>query len=255
VLSPDGSRLASLDSKGNVYLGAPGASGSVIATGALLTMPNSNRPARLLWQPQHDALLYLASGAQSTAAVELMPLGGKPRSLGEVSGLLDLSFSPDGARLLLRTTQGFEIWNVAQPDKAVFSWTEADPAALPWWSPASGRILVQDSSSWQLVDIERRSVSTLITVPGATSTDIAKVSSWHPAAGSPWDATGNRFVFVGTSSALWQGKAITAPHAGTTGLYVADLASSHAPTLIDSGADRMPTWSYLDPSTAFLVMA
>jgi hypothetical protein len=255
VLSPDGSRLASLDNKGNVYLGAPGTNGSVIVTGALLTMPNSDRPARLLWQPQHDALLYLASGAQAKAAIELLPLGGKPHSLGEVSGLLDLSFSPDGSRLLLRTTQGFALWNVAQPGKAVFSWTEADPAALPWWSPAGGRILVQDASGWQLVDIARHSISPLITFPGATATDIAKAGSWHPAAGSPWDATGNRFVFVGTSNALWRGKRLAAPHAGTTSLYVADLASGQTPTLIDSGADRMPTWSYLDPSTAFLVMA
>ncbi|HEU4782587.1 MAG TPA: hypothetical protein VFS83_04535 [Ktedonobacterales bacterium] len=255
VLSPGGSRLTSLDSKGNVYLGAPGTTGSVIATGALLTMPNSSRPARLLWQPQHDALLYLASGAQSKAAIELLPLGGKPRSLGEVSGLLDLSFSPDGSRLLLRTTQGFAVWNVAQPGQAVFSWTEADPAALPWWSPVGGRILVQASNGWQLVDIARHSVSPLITFPGATATDIANTGSWHPAAGSPWDATGNRFVFIGTSSALWQGKSLAAPHAGATGMYIADLASGHMPMLIDSGADRMPTWSYLDPSTAFLVMA
>lgn len=255
VLSPDGSRLASLDSKGNIYLGAPGSPGSVIATGALLTMPDSNRPARLLWQPQHNALLYLASGAQSKAAIELLPLGGKPHALGEVSGLLDLSFSPDGSRLLLRTTQGFAVWNVAQPGQAVFSWTEDDPAALPWWSPAGGRILVQDASGWQLVDIARHSISPLITFPGATATDTAKVSSWHPAAGSPWDATGNRFVFVGTNAALWQGKILPAPHAGTTGLYIADLASGRAPTLIDSGADLAPTWSYLDPSTAFLVMA
>jgi len=172
-----------------------------------------------------------------------------------VSGLLDISFSPDGSRLLLRTTQGFEVWNVAQPGNAVFSWTEADPAALPWWSPAGGRILVQDASGWQLVDIARHSISTLITFPGATSTDIAGASSWHPAAGSPWDATGNRFAFIGSANALWQGKALPAPHASATGLYIADLASGHAPTLIDSGADRSPTWSYLDPSTAFLVMA
>lgn len=255
VLSADGSRLASIDSNGNIYLGAPGTSGQVVATGALLTMPNSKRPARLLWQPQHDALLYLSAGAQSKAAIELLPLGGKPRSLGEVSGLLDLSFSPDGSRLLLRTTQGFEVWNVAQPGTAIFSWTEADPAALPWWSPAGGRILIQESSGWRLVDIARHSIRTLITFSGATSTDITGVSSWHPAAGSPWDSTGNRFVFIGTSSALWQGKALSAPHGSSTGLYVADLASGQAPTLIDSGADRSSTWSYLDPSTAFLVMA
>jgi hypothetical protein len=255
VLSPDGSRLASLDSAGNIYLGAPGTSGQVVATGALLTMPNSKRPARLLWQPQHNALLYLATGAQSKAAVELLALGGKPRSLGEVGGLLDLSFSPDGTRLLLRTSQGFEVWNVAQPGKLVFSWTEDDPAALPWWSPAGGRILLQKSDGWQLIDIARRSISTLISFPGAPPTDIAGVTSWRPAAGSPWDMTGTRFVFVGNVRAFWQGKTLTKPHASATGLYIADLASGQTPALIDSGADRSPTWSYLDPSTAFLVMA
>lgn len=256
VLSPDGSRVATVDAQGNIYLGPPGASaGSVVATGALLTMPGSNRPARLLWQPQHNALLFLASGAQSTAALELLTIGGKKRALGEVPGLLDLAFSPDGSRLLLRTTQGFSVWSVAHPEQALFSWTEDDLAALPWWSPAGGRILVQDSSGWKLVDIATRSIRTLATIPGVTPTDIAGVTSWHPAAGSPWEATGNRFVFVGGAQMLWQGQPLPAPHGSATGLYIADLTSSHMPALIASGADRAPQWSYLDPSTTFLVMA
>lgn len=255
VLSPDGSRVATVDSQGNVYLGAPGAAGSVVATGALLTMPGSNRPARLLWQPQHNALLYLGSGAHSTAALELLTIGGAKRSLGEIPGLLDLAFSPDGSRLLLRTTQGFAVWSVEHPGQALFSWTEDDPAALPWWSPAGGRILMQDSGGWKLVDIAKRNIRPLVTIPGATPTDIAGVTSWRPAAGSPWEATGARFVFVASAQTLWQGKSLPAPHGSATGLYVADLTSNHAPTLIDSGADRMPQWSYLDPSTTFLVMA
>lgn len=255
VLSPDGSRIAAVDNNGNIYLGAPGATGKVIATGALLTLPGGNRPARLLWQPQHDALLYEASGAQSAVGLKLLTLGGTTRELGEVTGLLDLSFSPDGSRLLLRTTQGFTLWDVAHPGKSLFAWTEDDPAALPWWSPAGGRILVQDGGGWRLVDIAAHSIRTLITFPHATPTNIGGVTSWSPAAGSPWDAAGDRFVFVGGAQALWQGKSLPAPHGNTTGLYVADPSSAATPTLIDSGADRTPQWSYLDPSTAFLVMA
>ena len=39
------------------------------------------------------------------------------------------------------------------------------------------------------------------------------------------------------------------------GRHVANPSGSDAPVLIDSGADYWPQWSYLDPSTVFLVMA
>ena len=255
VLSPDGSRIAAVDDRGNVSLGTPGTSGKVVARGALLTLPGGSRPARLLWQPHHDALLYLQAGAQSAVGLKLLTLSGTTRTLGEVSGLLDLSFSPDGSRLLLRTTQGFMVWSVAQPGKPEFAWTESDPAAMPWWSPAGERILVQDSSGWWLVGIASRTVRALLTFPGVGPTDISHVAYWHPAAGSPWNGVGDRFVFVASTQARWQGKPLPAPHVSTTGLYVADPSSGARPVLIDSGADRSPQWSYLDPSTAFLVMA
>jgi hypothetical protein len=81
------------------------------------------------------------------------------------------------------------------------------------------------------------------------------VTNWRPAAGSPWSPGGDRFVFAGVSRETWQGKVLPTPHGGATGLYVADPSSNAAPKLIDSGEDRAPTWSYLDPSTVFLVMA
>ena len=254
TLSPDGSRIATVDDHGNIRLGAPGAVGSVVANGAQVTMPGARRPARLLWQPRHDALLYITAGARSSSGLMLLPLGGKPRLLAEVSGLLDLSFSPDGSRLLLRERDGFVVWDVAQPGKPLYAWSENDPAALPWWSPAGGRILVQDSGGWRLVDIAARSIRTLATIKEAQPTNTAGVTSWHPAAGSPWNGEGNRFVFAGDTTMLWQGKPLPAPHGGAAGLYVADPTAG-TPTLIDSGADRAPQWSYLDPSTAFLVMA
>ncbi|HET9981603.1 MAG TPA: hypothetical protein VFQ32_14240 [Ktedonobacterales bacterium] len=255
VLSPDGSRIATVDSNGALYLGAPGAPGSVIATGSLLRLPGSGRPARILWQPRHDALLYMVASAQLAVGLKLLTLGGKTTSLGEVRGLLDLAFSPDGSRLLLRTTEGFSVWDVAHPGQPLVAWTEDDPAALPWWSPDGRRILVQDSSGWKLVDIARKSVRTLVTMPGAKPTDISGVTSWSPAAGSPWSPDGVRFVFTGSVHETWQGKPLPAPHNSAVGLYVADPASNAAPTLIDSGADFSPQWSYLDPSSVFLVLA
>ena len=255
VLSPDGSRIATVDSNGSIYLGAPGTPGSVIATGALLTLPDSDRPARMLWQPHQNALLYMVAGAQSAVGLKLVSIGGATRTLGEVHGLLDLAFSPDGSQLLLRTTAGFAIWDVAHPGQPLFAWTEDDLAALPWWAPDGGRILVQDSSGWKLVDVARRSLRTLVTLPGAKPTDISGVTSWRPASGSPWSPDGERFVFVGSAQESWQGKLLPAPHSGSFGLYVANPSSNTAPTMIDSGAESSPQWSYLDPSTVFLVMA
>ena len=255
VLSPDGSRIATVDSDGNELLGAPGRTGALVAKGALLTLPSASRPARLLWQPRHDALLYETSGPNTTVALQLLTVGGKVRTLGAVSSLLDLAFSPDGSRLLLRTTTEFLIWNVSDPGKPVYSWPESDPAALPWWSPDGERILVQESSGWQLVDIAARTTRPLVTIPGAKPADITGIKNWHPATGSPWNSAGDRFVFVGGNWANWQGRALLLPNGGATGLYVADPSSGGMPTLLDSGDDRAPTWSYLDPSTVFLVAA
>lgn len=258
VLSPDGSRIATVDSDGNVWLGTPGSTGTLVAKGTLPTLPGASRPARLLWQPRHDALLYMTSGPNTTVVLRLLTIGGKVhtlRALDAVTDLLNLAFSPDGSRLLLRTTNEFLIWNVSEPGKAVFSWPESDSAALPWWSPDGGRILVQDSTGWRLAGIAARSLRTLVTFPGAAPTGASGENTWHPAAGSPWNAAGDRFVFVGSNHATWQGKALTTPHGSLIGLYVANPSGDDTPSLLDSGADRAPTWSYLDPSTAFLVMA
>jgi hypothetical protein len=255
VVSPDGSQIATTDSAGNVRVGAPNAIGKIVATGAVLTLPGSNRPSRLLWQPHHDALLYIASGANVSSSLELVTLSGAKRTLGQVTDLLDLAFSPDGSRMLLRTKQQFTIWSVAHPGQAAYSWDEADPAALPWWSPAGGRILVQESVRWRLVDIAARRVTTLISFPGASLANISDITGWHPAAGSPWNGAGDRFVFVAPSRARWLGKALSTSGNGAIGLYVANPSNSDAPKKIENGPGRAPTWSYLDPSTAFLVMA
>jgi hypothetical protein len=90
---------------------------------------------------------------------------------------------------------------------------------------------------------------------GLATPDTSTVKTWHPVTGSPWNAAGDRFVFVGNTQSLWQGKPLPALRGSSTGLYVADLSGSGIPTLLDSGDDRAPTWNYLDPSAVFLVMA
>ena len=253
ALSPDGTRVAFIDSAGAVRVGTPGTPGTVVATDALITLPGTNRPAHLLWQPRHDALLYASSAAGVTLL--LRNLNGGTQTIGAVPALLDAAFSPDGSLLLVRTPATFELWDITSGGKPLFTWPGADPLALPWWSPNGQALLIEDTSGWQLVNVATRAISRLLTMtmPGAPQATTPQ-TTWHPTGASPWSPDGSHFVFVSAGGNLWQGKPL--PKGSTTGLYIAAVATGQAtgaPTLIDSGADRSPEWSYLDPSTTFLM--
>lgn len=256
ALSPDGKQVATIDSAGNVRLGMPGALGAVLASGALLTLPATNRPARALWQPNHNALLY-ATGASAGVSLVLRDLndGAPARTLVTVPALLDAAFSPDGAWLLIRTPTDFQLYTVATPATQVFLWSETDPLALPWWAPDSRTILVRDVAGWQQVDIPNRAIHPLLTYgqPGAAAS-LAADTDWHPAASSPFSPDSTRIVFVAPAGSTWLGSQLPPPKSGKTGLYVASFQhdSPGQPMLIDSGADYAPSWGYSAPSTVFL---
>lgn len=256
TLSPDGSRVAWLDASGTLHVGAPGTTGTIVATGALLALPGTNRPAHLLWQPHHDALLYAASSLDGIT-LQLRDLAGATRSLGTVPRLLDAAFSPDGSLVLVRTAEAFELWRVGNATNPLFTWPEADPTALPWWSPDGQALLIEDATGWQVVNVTPHTIRQLLTLAEpAVPSAITAQTQWHPISASPWSPDGTHFVFVSAGGNLWQGKPLPKPQGSTTGLYIVAGANGQAmgaPTLIDSGADRSPEWSYLDPSTTFLV--
>jgi hypothetical protein len=259
ALAPDGSQVASVDSTGNVRLGAPGASGRILATGALLRLPGGDRPARLLWQPGHQALLYATPGAGGGGAVTLMltDFAGHARPVG-TAPLLDYAFAPGGSLLLVQTPTVLALWRVggqAEP-AVVFSWAEDDPAALAWWSPDGRYVLVRDRTGLRLADVRtQRTQQVLVSAEELVGT--AHPMSWRPLAGSPWSVDGRQIVFADPGTGTWQGRALPAPRSGSGGLYVADIAgigaSGAAPRLIASGPASWPGWSYLDPSASFLV--
>jgi Tol biopolymer transport system component len=253
VLSPDGSQVAGIDAAGNLRLGAPSGEGKVVATGLPRALPVTNRPARVLWQPHATALLY-PTAASGGMTLMLRDLNGNARTVATVPALLDAAFSPDGAHLLIRTPQDLELWPVTPGSRAAWRIAEADPLALPWWSPDGRQLLLQDGAGWRLVDVASGKVTSLLSAASAAQS--APTSRWHPAAGSPWSPDGTRFVFVSNSLARWQGHALSTPK-GSAGIYVARIgaASGEQPTLVASGNVCAPTWSYLDPSTVFLVIA
>lgn len=255
VLAPDGKQVAVVAPDGALRIGAPGQPGTNIASGALVTLPVTNRPARVLWQPGHDALLY-AAGRTGNVSLVLRTLSGATRTVASASALLDYAFAPSGTLLLIRTTEAFQLWRLDQSTAPVFSWPETDPAALPWWSPDSHSLLVQDAAGIRLVDVQTHGIQPLLAYSGQPSPPAAvPTAGWHPAAGTLWSPDGHSIVFTARAGDTWRGTSLTSPRSGPVGLYVATILTgvTQPPALIASGTMYAPSWSFIDPSTAFLV--
>lgn len=258
AIAPDGMHVAAIDAQGNLRVGTPASSGTMLASGALLTLPDSGRPAHLLWRPHAGEVVYPAASAPGPG-VTLMAVsasGGDPRVLLRVPQLLDAAFSPDGGTLLVRTPSAFELWHVGASAPA-FSWPEADPYALPWWAPDSRSLLVHDATGWQLVDVSKHTVRTVLHFASAPGNPTTPPVDWRPATTSPWSPDGTRIVVAGAVGDTWQGSGLRPPSGGPDGLYTASYVSGTfgAATLVASGSYGAPSWSTLDPSTTFLVSA
>ena len=258
VLSTDGARVAALDDAGNVLLGEPGKPLDIVASGALPALPGTKRPAHLLWQPHAEALVYPVAASGGQVTLTRKDLRGGTRALGTFTGLLDAAFTPDGAKLLVHTSDGFALRALDANAPPLFSWREPDADALAWWSPDGSALLVRDTGGLKLVDVGQRTVTNLLSAPGGATgetTSGAAHAFWSPASGSPWSADSTRIVFASDAGATWRGSPLAKPAHGNTGLYVASVRDGAAPILIDSNADTAPSWGYLDPSTVFLAGA
>jgi len=258
TLSPDGLRAAVVDPAGDVRVGAPGQTGAVVARGALLNLPaigGVSRPARLLWQPGGNALLYATASASAGGVVtlRLLDLGnGLSRAVLTTTNLLDVAFSPDGSLLLTHTPGALSLWRLAG-GAPVYTIPEADPTALVWWSPDGHALLIQDVAGLTLVDARTGVIRARLRY-AAPLAEPTPTPFWTPGASSPWSGDSQQIAFVAPRGANWQGRALPTPTHSPTGLYVV-MASGGAPTLIDSHADTQPGWSYPNPATTFLMAA
>jgi hypothetical protein len=257
VLSSDGHQIAVLDMSGDLLLGAPGSTGAVVARGGVLALPGTGRPAHLLWQPGHNELLYPTASPTGGTRLVLVALGGQVRWSLSVPAFIDAAFSPDGSRLLVRTSSQFEVFQIGG-STALFSWPDSDPYAEPWWAPDGNRLLVLDQSGVKLVNIAKHAVTALGTAASTGAASPTARQWWHPATSDPWSADGSSIVLAAGTGDTWLGKRFPTPSGSSRGLYVVSLPHGEAagsPLLIDSGDDAAPAWSYADPSTTFLVGA
>ena len=260
TLSPDGSQVAVIDPTGALRLGPAAQPGPIIAQDAQIRLAGSDRPARILWQPGHDALVYPSAGPDdTTTSLTLLDLASHAsRHITNVGDLRDVAFSPDGALLLLATPTGYLIWPIGgQAPRAVI--TESDPLAQAYWSPDGRWLLVEDHTGARLIRTSDWSVAgTLTYASPLTEPALSDTTLWRPAASSPWSADSAAFAFA-SGPATWQGQPLPTPASGVAaGLYIQQVTSSApsgAPHLIASGAISAPGWSSLDPSTALLQAA
>ncbi len=257
AIAPDGARVAVIDPQGAVRAGAPSTPGTVVASGALLTLPDTGRPAHPLWRPHANEVVYPAVATEGgVALMAVSASGGTPRVLLRVPRLLDAAFSPDGGTLLVRTPSDFELWRVGA-GAPFYTWPEADPYALPWWAPDGRALLIHDAAGWQLVDVTRRTARSVLTYATATPAPSGPPVDWRPAADSPWSPDGSHIVLAGAVGDTWQGRLLPPPTSGADGLYVASYSAGAfgSAKLVASGDNAAPSWSTLDSSETFLASA
>ncbi|HZC04993.1 MAG TPA: hypothetical protein VE338_05070 [Ktedonobacterales bacterium] len=261
TLSPDGSQVAVIDPNGAVRLGSAPQIGAVVAQDALVRLgtPGDTLPARLLWQPGHNALVYPSAGENGATTLTLLDLAAhKSHAITSVTSLRDVAFSPDGSLLLLAMPASYMVWPIygAAP-RAVIE--ESDPLAQAYWSPDGRWLLLEDHTGARLIRTSDWSAQATLTYANPlTEPQTSDTTPWRPAASSPWSADSSAFTFA-SGKAVWQGQSLTAPQNGASaGLYVEQVSQTTAqgaPTLIASGAITAPGWSCPDPSTTLLQAA
>lgn len=259
TLSADGMRVAVIDPNGAVRVGPPAQVGSIVAQGALTSLSANNVPARVLWRPGHDALVYPSAGENGATTLNLLDLTTHAsHEITSATGLRDAAFSPDGSLLLLALPASYLVWPMnGQAPRA--SIQEADPLAQAYWSPDGRWLLLEDASGARLIRTNDWSVAGQLTYASALpEPQVSAATLWRPAASSPWSANSSAFTFA-SGAARWQNQPLATPAQGATeGLYVEQVTASApqgASTLIASGPIAAPGWSYPDPSTTLLQAA
>ncbi len=272
AVNRDGSLIASITAAGQVLLGAPGEPPRVLASGTLTSLPGPvTYPARPLWQPGADRLLYATAGASPDETTLLLSdTSGHSQPLLTVARLQQYAWSPDGRLLLVQTLSASNTYQVYNAQGTLqFSWDDASERSLPFWSPDSRMLLVLAPDGLTLVNVAARSPVTLlrgsIPLPAALTSE-AQAPFLRPAVNSPWKSDSSAFLFTNDGQGVWAaqpGQALVAHPGAGAGLYSSVLGSStqagnssapRFPTLLDWGEHQGVSWSTLDPNCAFLIM-
>ncbi len=246
--APDAGQVAWVRDNGDLVLGSPGGATRVLQSG-VMTQLADGAPARPLWQPHQNAILY-ATGDPAQPSLMLTDLNGHARQI--LRAPLDgYSWSPDGSHVLIH---GNGQWSIYATDGTLMmTWHDAAPGGIAWWSPDSKFVLVSAPGALSLATLAAKSAVTLATFT-TTNTPVPLAAQALPITGSPWRGDGKQFALV-SAGGTWSDHTALATHSGSgTGLYIISVnAATHAPKLVDWGQHQALSWSTPDPNTQWVV--
>jgi len=266
AVNSDSSRFASIDASGRLLIGAPGSPANAVASGALTVLPGTPAyPARPLWQPGADAVVYAVASAGPTPDITtlvLRPGNGVLQSLLTVANLQQYAWSPDGQELLVRTASDYRLYSAGGALR--FTWNDTSAASLPFWSPEGRWLLILEPDNAALVNVATHQRQTLLrgtfTLPQPPG-DASLAPFLRPATNSPWNNASSAVLLTSNGQGTWEAqpnKPLPTSEGSGNGLYLVTLAQDNSapqfPTLVDWGAHQNVAWSTLDPNCAFLIV-
>lgn len=252
--APDGSQIATITPANELVIGAPEAQPRVVQSGALTTLPGTAWPARALWQPHHDAILFPAPGPDAASvALMLTDRAGHAHAVTTVTNLEQYAWSPDGARILLRTPKGYIMHALAgTPDRA---WDDPSAFSTPFWSPDGHYLVIRSETRLELITVATGAIRELATFAPPVA-PFAPQDAWlaaaHPITGNPWQADSHAFALVAPGGHWSNGSDLARRTDPGDGLYIVTPEQTKPPSLIDWGEHTALSWSTPDPNTQFL---
>ncbi len=234
-------------------------------------LPGHPLPAtleRILWQPAHSSpLLLYATNALTAPQLPAANPTTPPVQLALDNGsggttsiatcyCTQFAWSPDGNSILYSAGATYSIYNLAT--RTVFSFRGED-GSVPYWSPDSRFILLDGLHTLALITIASKTQLNLLSDTTPNPTPDPTVASLpdanalaQPVSNSLWSSDSRHFLLLTRGRLYWQSQKL----ASGEGIYAVALDTSGSirglPSVVDTGRDSQPGWSYENPNTSFL---
>lgn len=243
-----------------------GTSYHLLAQGALPGHPLPATLERILWQPSHPhpLLLYatIATFAPQPPATNparpavhlVLDNGSSAITSIATCYCTQFSWSPDGNSILYSIGATYSVYNLAT--HSVFSF-QGEDGSVPYWSPDSRFIVMDGLHTLSLITIASQTQQNLLsdTIPDTAAVALPDANALaQPVSNSLWAADSQHFLLLTRGRLYWQGQKL----ASGEGIYTVALGTSgqiHGqPSIVDTGHDTQPGWSYENPNTSFLFL-
>ena len=238
----------------------------LLTQGALPGHPLPATLERILWQPAHPhpLLLYatiatfapqLPAANPATPAVQLVLDNGSGSTTSIATCYCtQFAWSPDGNSILYSVGATYSVYNLAT--HSIFSFNGED-GSVPYWSPDSHFIVMDGLHTLTLITIASQTQQNLLSdnIPDSAVVPLPDANALvQPVSNSLWAADSQHLLLLTRGRLYWQGQKL----ASGDGIYaVAPDTSGKVyglPSIVDTGHDSQPGWSYENPNTSFLFL-